>query len=139
MDAAITARCQVPVPTSPQPAGTDYWDTKWGVWAEGGLQQSALGDALLGGVGGLARGSAPCVASRWGRPGLQPNDFVMTGRPNLLNYALSGKWQPGLGNRFAAPWNGEQFIVSPSSLRWPTGWGIDGWWKGLYGQRIYQP
>jgi RHS repeat-associated protein len=104
-----------------------------------GLQPSLLGDILLGGLGTSLRGSAACQASRWGRPGLYAGDWVMPGRPNLWNYARSFKWQPGLGNEFAAPWRGESFVVSPNSLMWPTGWGRDGWIKGFYGQRIYQP
>jgi len=42
------------------------------------------------------------TVSRWGRPGLQTGDWVMLGRKNFLNYILSCKWQPGLGNRFAS-------------------------------------
>jgi hypothetical protein len=127
-----------PYPTYPKPAGADYWDTKWGVWAESGLQSDPVVDAAYFGIGAVSRGSAVCEASRWGRPGLQAGDWVMPGRPNLLNYARSFKWQPGLGNDFAAPWSGESFIVSPASLKWPSGWGRDGWIKGIFGQRIYQ-
>lgn len=76
--------------------------------------------------------------SRWGRPGLQSGDFVMNGSPNWANYVFSFKWQPGLGNKFA-PFNGGQtFHVPKDFVSWPKGWGVDGWWKGLFNQRIFK-
>ncbi len=94
-------------------------------WAAGGLENSA--------GGGLA------TVSRWGSEGLNPGDWVMKGPANLKNWIMSGKCQPGLGNEFAPLASGQEFQVPASSLRWPSGWGIDGRWKGLFGQRIYRP
>jgi hypothetical protein len=75
--------------------------------------------------------------SRWGRPGLQPDDWVQLGGPTRLNYILSGKWQPGFGNKFTPFRNRETFFLPSEQIVWPSGWGIDGWWKGLFNQRIY--
>src|SRR5262249_34351297 len=74
--------------------------------------------------------------SRWGKQGpLEPGDWVMKGGANFPNYVLSGKWQPGLTNRFAPPGIGQEFVVPPYDLAWPPGfWGI---LKGPVGQRIY--
>jgi RHS repeat-associated protein len=77
------------------------------------------------------------TVSRWGRPGLEGGDWVMKGRESAWNYFWSGKWQPGLGNRFAPFSSGQSHRVLNSSLRWPRGWGVDGWIKGLLGQRRY--
>ena len=79
------------------------------------------------------------TVSRWGREGLQGGDWVMKGGENFWNYVRSFKWQPGMGNTFASPSSGSSFSVSASSIKWPTGWGINGWWKGLLGQRRYFP
>jgi RHS repeat-associated protein len=104
-----------------------------------GLQPSGLGDFLLGGLGNAARGSVPaCVVSRWGSD-LRPGSWVQRGRPNLWNYFRSGKWQPGLGNEFAPPWAGKSYIVSPASLKSPTGFGVDGFIKSMFGQARYEP
>jgi len=80
------------------------------------------------------------TVSRWGSE-LQPNNWVMQGEPTLWNYLWSGKWQPGMGNQFAAPWNVKSYVVPSSSLTCPTGPGIDGWLKLLVPakQRIYTP
>jgi hypothetical protein len=77
--------------------------------------------------------------SRWGREGLQPGDWIMRGPKNRWNYLRSFKWQPGMGNQYTTFKDGEEFYVPASSIKWPKGWGIDGWWKGLFGQRIYKP
>ncbi len=80
------------------------------------------------------------TVSRWGRPGLQPGDWVMKGKANYWNYVRSGKWDPFKWNQFAPFSSGQEYEVPVSSIKWPTGLGIDGWWKGLiYGQRIYNP
>jgi len=92
---------------------------------------------LIGGLGGATSGMV--TVSRWGRPGLQSGDWVMKGRASWWNYLKSGKWQPGFGNEFAPFRTGAEFQVPASSLRWPRGFGIDGWVKGLYGQRRYIP
>jgi hypothetical protein len=75
--------------------------------------------------------------SRWGRAGLENRDWVQLGGKTPLNYFLTFKWQPGLGNQFAHFKDGQSFLVSKSDLIWPKGLGVDGWWKGLFGQRIY--
>ena len=77
--------------------------------------------------------------SRWGRPGLEPGDWVMLGKASPKNYLLSFKWEVGFGNEFAPYRSGNTYEVPTSSVAWPTGWGIDGWVKGLFGQRIYRP
>jgi len=95
-----------------------------------------------GGITGSAESLVPeelTTVSRWGRPGLEAGDWVMKGPANRLNYIFSFKWQPGMGNIFTPFSAGEEFTVATSSVRWPTGWGIDGWWKGIFGQRIYRP
>jgi len=63
----------------------------------------------------------------------------MKGRANLFNYLRSGKWQPGLGNQYAPMNTGQTFRVPKDSVMWPSGWGVDGRWKGLLGQRLYVP
>ena len=79
-----------------------------------------------------------CV-THWGDPnaGLKNGSWVMVGGKTWMNYLLSFKWQPGFGNIFTPFKNGQTFDVPPSTIRWPRGWGIDGWWKGLFGQRRY--
>ncbi len=98
-----------------------------------------------GGVGGgvlvEAEEDAPqmCTVSRWGRAGLEPGDWVMNGPANRTNYVLSGKWQPGIGNDYAPFSSGQQYEVPKDAVQWPSGWGLDGWIKGLFGQRRYFP
>ncbi len=75
--------------------------------------------------------------SRWGKPGLQNGAWAMRGGTSCTNYVLSGKWQPGLGNRFAPFSSGQSYFVPYEYTVWPSGNGIDGRWKGLFGQRIY--
>jgi hypothetical protein len=96
-----------------------------------------LNPALLDFETPIAGASGLRQVSRWGRPGLYANDWVQLGRPNRLNYVLTGKWQPGFGNRFSAFRDGESFIVPNEQLVCPSGWGIDGAWKGWFNQRIY--
>ena len=91
----------------------------------------------LGEVGSAEDGLA--TVSRWGRPGLQSGDRVMNGPANFWNYTFSFQYQPGLGNEFAPFGSGQEFTVPSSSVQWPTGWGWDGAWKGLFGQRRYFP
>ena len=81
-----------------------------------------------------------CPVSRWGRPGLNPGDWVMTGKTSPLNYLLSGKYQPSWfpGNNIPAPYSsGVTYNVPPSSLSFPAG--PLGPIKGLLGQRMYNP
>ncbi|PTS94648.1 hypothetical protein DBR11_22755, partial [Pedobacter sp. HMWF019] len=77
--------------------------------------------------------------SRWGRPGLRPGDWVMPGSPSWLNYFFSFKWDPNPTNIRAPFASGEAFLVPPESVTWPRGWGPDGAFKGLFGQRVYTP
>ncbi|MBI2390058.1 MAG: fibronectin type III domain-containing protein [Deltaproteobacteria bacterium] len=88
---------------------------------------------------GAGAGTALTDVSRWGRPGLQPGDWGMMGRASPWNYFWSGKWQPGLGNQYASYRSGETFSVPKDAVRWPAGFGIDGWIKGVLGQRKYEP
>jgi hypothetical protein len=98
---------------------------------------------MVGGLGAVSRlggaASEMVTVSRWGRPGLQAGDWVMKGGATWWNYLKSGKWQPGFGNEFAPFSSGAPYEVLASSVKWPTGWGIDGWIKGLFGQRRYIP
>lgn len=73
--------------------------------------------------------------SRWGRAGLNTEDWAMLGSANMRNYVLSGKWQPGFGNLFASYRSGATYVVDSSHLIWPSG--LIGKLKGLLGQRIY--
>ena len=82
-------------------------------------------------------GNSATVVTRWGRPGLRSGDWVMTGGKTWFNYLRSGKFQPGLGNQFAKFGSGRTFTVPAGSVQWPRGFGVDGWLKGLFGQRRY--
>jgi hypothetical protein len=79
-----------------------------------------------------------CV-TRWGRPGLQPGDWVMKGGKTWWNYIMSGKWQPGLTNIFAPFRSGQIFDVPASTLHFPPLINPLNWIKALIGQRIYMP
>lgn len=79
--------------------------------------------------------------SRWGRTGLNTDDWVMPGSANLENWLSSFKWQwqSLAGNNMPARYaSGSSYSVEPQYISWPRGWGWDGWWKGLFGQRIYK-
>ena len=73
-------------------------------------------------------------ASRWGRPGLQPNDWIMPGNPTRINYVMSFKWDPNPLNMVAPRASGQAFMVPHNSISWPSGWES---FKGFFGQRIY--
>lgn len=78
--------------------------------------------------------------SRWGRPGLQPGDWIMPGPPNRLNHTLSFKWEPKWlgGNNTPAPFSaGEGYILPRDWIKRPSG--FFGWIKELYSQRRYVP
>lgn len=104
-----------------------------------GLTPSAIG--LVGSASAPLFCAAPetITVSRWGREGLEAGDWVMKGGQNWWTYARSFKWQPGMGNQFAPYGTGASYQIPASAARWPTGVGIDGAWKGLFGQRIYLP
>lgn len=81
-------------------------------------------------------------ASRWGKPGLRPGDWVMPGPPDKANYALSFKWEPkwfGLEKaNTPAPFNaGEGYVLPPDWIKRPPG--LFGAIKGLFSQRQYIP
>lgn len=57
---------------------------------------------------------------------MQSGHWVMEGAPTMWNYIMSGKWQPGFGNQFAYPWEVKTYLVPKSSLKCPSGKGIDG-------------
>lgn len=84
------------------------------VAAGAGIGLAAAGGSTI--AAATARGTYTTV-SRWGSPGLKPGDFVMKGGDHLFNWFKSGKWQPGMGNQFAAPRSGQVFNVLRSSIR----------------------
>ena len=104
-----------------------------------GLTPSAIG--LVGSASAPLFCAAPetITVSRWGREGLEAGDWVMKGGQNWWTYTRSFKWQPGMGNQFAPYTTGASYQIPASAARWPTGVGIDGAWKGLFGQRVYLP
>jgi RHS repeat-associated protein len=82
----------------------------------------------------------PVPVSRWGRPGLQPGDWIMKGTANRWNYVRSGKWDPFPWNEYASFRSGETFQVPLSSITLPKSEGLSGTLKGLLlGQRQYFP
>jgi RHS repeat-associated protein len=87
------------------------------------------------------RSSKLTQVTRWGKPGLEAGDWVMTGGKTKLNYALSGKGQRGFGNQFADFDSGSSFNVPAGDLYRPSGLNpIDGRIKSLIpGQRTYNP
>lgn len=79
------------------------------------------------------------LVSRWGRSGLQPNDFVMNGGVSRSTFLRSFKWDPNPSNirvPFRAWRSGEAFKVPRYTLEAPKGWES---FKHIYGQRIYKP
>ncbi len=104
-----------------------------------GLTPSAIG--LVGSASAPLFCAAPetITVSRWGREGLEAGDWVMKGGQNWWTYARSFKWQPGMGNQFSPYSTGATYQIPANAVRWPTGLGIDGAWKGIFGQRIYLP
>ncbi len=96
-------------------------------------------DCLNAIEGELQNAERRITVSRWGRPGLQPGDWVMKGKANFWNYLRSFKYQPGFGNKFAPFSAGEEFQVPASSVKWHIGRGIDSAWKDLFRQRMYIP
>ncbi len=68
-------------------------------------------------------GTNPITVSRWGRQGLQNEDWVIKGGNNLINYIMTLKWIPGNG---FAPYNsGMSYSVDPTTLQKVEGfWGL---------------
>jgi len=97
------------------------------------LKMSAAAGAV--GAGVTSAGTGNQMVSRWGDPGQGPG-WVMKGGNNWRNYVGSGKWDPGPWNQFAWPSSGHSWIVPQSTLSWPQGWEF---WKGVLGQRMYNP
>lgn len=94
------------------------------------------------------RSSRLTQVTRWGRPGLEAGDWVMTGGKTPRNYRLSGKHQRGFGNEFADFDSGSSFNVPAGDLYRPSG--LSGGPSGLNpfegriksmipGQRRYNP
>jgi hypothetical protein len=116
----------------------------------------AVGSATvrLGTMAASGMASAPAematnmvTVSRWGRPGLEGGDFVMQGDATKWNYFKSGKWQPGMGNRFTPYRAGEEFVVPKTTLVSPSqaatataaDKGAAGLIKQAMGQRAFIP
>ena len=133
--------------------GSSFWSGLQ-FWNQPDLESmgaSFMGDVLLAApltkrIPSLKIGSAAAATcetsvtvSRWGRPGLLPGDWVMKGPATRWNYIRTAKWQKGFGNEFAGFGTGEEFTVPASSIRRPNGKGLDGKWKGWFGQRKYHP
>ncbi|WP_271589181.1 SpvB/TcaC N-terminal domain-containing protein [Bradyrhizobium sp. CCBAU 53415] len=112
------------------------------------LSSMSSKNIFRGPVSATQSGIAPesmVPVSRWGRPGLQPGDWIVPGEPSAWStYAKSFKWEP---KWFGAKWandpaprsSGQGFIVPPEHVTPPTGMGLDGWIKSLFGQRRYTP
>jgi RHS repeat-associated protein len=79
------------------------------------------------------------TVTRWGRPGLEPGDWVMKGGKTYWNYFRSGKWQPGLGNKFASFNSGESFQVPAETLTSPDEALISNIFKKPFKQYKYTP
>lgn len=100
----------------------------------------------------VSSGQTP--VSRWGRPGVKDGDWVMTGKQSLSNFIRSFKRFPGGGNKPIyfknnpnGPYTayGSDGTASYGDLSWPHGpngevfFSMDGCWKFIFGQRIYEP
>ncbi len=72
--------------------------------------------------------------TRWGRSGLQSGDWVMKGNNTWYNYIRSFKWDFISPSNTVAPKSiGETFLVPLKTLHRPTGFGVDGIWKSIFG------
>ncbi|MBL8066741.1 MAG: RHS repeat-associated core domain-containing protein, partial [Chthonomonadaceae bacterium] len=85
---------------------------------------------LLNGIG-----KATMTVTRWGDAGLKTGQWVQQGEGGLWNWIKSGKIQPG--KEYVPVGQSTTYVVPKSEVVWPKGWGWDGWWKGLLGQRKY--
>ena len=90
------------------------------------------------GPGGCGGPPKMVPVSRWGKPGLGPDAWVMLGPTSPWNYFWSGKWAPGLGNSPRAPYNTGQNYFAPESRLRKAGCRDDPFWfiKNLLGQRL---
>ncbi len=112
----------------------------------GGLEKAESEHLFRGPVSATEAGIAPesmVPVSRWGRPGLQAGDWLMKGPPTISNFLRSFKWDPNPTN-VRVPLKkarevGEAYIVPPAHVTKPSGWGLDGIWKSIFGQRKYTP
>jgi RHS repeat-associated protein len=112
-----------------------------------GPEGVAVGVSLIKNAKVLKNSDELIKVTRWGRKGLEEGDWVMKGGNNWWNYIWSGKWQPGMDNKFAPKKSSKTFKVPKSSIRNPrkgdTGTKYDtsetlkikSWLK----QRIYDP
>jgi len=127
-----------------------HW--KEAAWAAAGAAAAFFGGAAVVKLLKTWRSSSKTTVTvtRWGREGLQPGDWVMTGAKTRSNYWKSGKWQPEWmpgRNKPASFPSGQSFEVPASSLRLPrmgdVGTEFDNAVtlriKGWLGQRIYDP
>ncbi len=85
---------------------SNYDQTINDMLAAAGQFWTSAAELLLAALGGAAAEAAlapaeageMCTVSRWGRAGLEPEDWVMKGDANFFNYLKSGKWDPGRWN-----------------------------------------
>ncbi len=133
------ASCQVMAEVATILQGTQMLETGAVVLAGAGMGTMILAEA--GVFLGVANETDELImVSRWGRSGLRPGDWIMKGPATRWNYIRSFKWDfLSPSNQFARFTAGEEFLVLRSSTRWPSGFGVDGVWKGLFGQRIFIP
>ena len=109
---------------------------------------SGVMGAFTGGFVGSAKNGITGVTkvARWGRKGLQENDWVVEGGVNRFNYFRTGKWEKHKDNMYSPYSAGQSFPdipkVASNDLRYPSPfWKYpDGGWKGLLvGQLKYSP
>lgn len=81
---------------------------------------------------GLGFGDKMVTVTRWGNPG-RGAGYVMGGKKSYLNYLLSGKWQRGLTNQYAAYSTGHSWKMMASELGFPKGFK---WVFGFFGQLL---
>ena len=102
----------------------------------GTVQTATSAVAAANSINAAMPSSGPTSVSRWGREGLQPGDWVMKGKVSPSNYFRSGKWDFGPWNQYAPFKSGYPHTVPGETLSYPGGVNA---WRGLIGQRIYNP
>jgi hypothetical protein len=86
--------------------------------------------------------SETTIVSRWGKSGLEPDNWVMKGDVSFSTFLRSFKWEPEWlgGNRPVkfGEWesSGQSYSVPSNTLHTPSGW--EGF-KAVFGQRVYNP